>query len=540
MFLRLAACLTLVTPELVFADDSPSIPAVDAGFETKTPRGSPFGWYVEGNPKTMQIGVVHSIEPLGHVLAITNMDDDPLALYTLLPRTASCGRELSIDVDAWTTGGAQFAPVLLGSSTGAPTIGQIHTVGPERGRMTLQIDLPSGCATGPLYIGLLAFGASYLDNFAVAIDGDKVRWDELRSPAPTDLEYLRKAASNLVESELSGGLQEVLSRRVVALGEASHGAAATFELKRKVISYLIEKGELGVVALEMPVAAAEIVDDYVSGRTADRKRAIRALVFPAWQTEEFVTLIDGLRAHNQRAEHPVLFAGIDVQQPHLAFQRLDAVWSHGSDTLRGLAEKISSEALPDETIAELDRLRAEVKLTSAELEYVRLIDAGLRLDRPALGGRSRSFHLADEVLRLAGSTNRQIVVWADNTHVTKATGAMGYVLAQNLEGEYGVIGFTFGSGMYSAYGPELHYDAEPAYPGTHEQLFLQAELDDSLIDLTDLPPDHPALQARGFRYVGSMPQRYGEFLPHELTEHFDAVGFSARSSATKYLLDPQF
>lgn len=90
---------------------------------------------------------------------------------------------------------------------------------------------------------------------------------------------------------------------------------------------------------------------------------------------------------------------------------------------------------------------------------------------------------------------------------------MGAVLKGALGDNYTAVGLSFADGRYSSYGPATPYPAEPAYDGTHERLLIDAGLDGRFLRLADVPPNHPLRDARGWRFVGSRPQEFGQFLP---------------------------
>jgi erythromycin esterase-like protein len=130
----------------------------------------------------------------------------------------------------------------------------------------------------------------------------------------------------------------------------------------------------------------------------------------------------------------------------------------------------------------------------------------------------------------------KLVLWADNTHVTRAAGAMGSFLAERLRDDYLPVGLTFDAGRYSAYGPERIYPVQEGFSGTHEYVLSQHRRGDYLVALAALPPGHPLGQVAGFRYIGSRPQRLNQFQPLLLEEHFDIIGFTRTTEGTRDLI----
>ena len=141
---------------------------------------------------------------------------------------------------------------------------------------------------------------------------------------------------------------------------------------------------------------------------------------------------------------------------------------------------------------------------------------------------------------IAANPSEKVVVWADNTHVTKAGNAMGAQLSSVLGDKYTAVGTTFHRGWYSAYGKAKRYPAQRGYPGTHEHVLSLADSSRYFLTVDTLPADHPLRSPLGFRFIGSRPQLLHQFLPHRLSEHFDIVGFVESTEATRFLIDHQF
>lgn len=166
----------------------------------------------------------------------------------------------------------------------------------------------------------------------------------------------------------------------------------------------------------------------------------------------------------------------------------------------------------------------------------------LGLDTPSEGNSSDDQRMAAraiEILDGAGDGARMIL-WADNTHVTKAGNAMGGLLSKQFGADYVAVGLTFNEGYYSANGPDVRYAAHEPWPGTHEHILAEAGPDAFLLDLAALPRAHALLDRRSFRYIGSRPQAFNQFYPHQLEEHFDVVGFVRETGSTEYLLEHEF
>ncbi|MEM8770225.1 MAG: erythromycin esterase family protein [Pseudomonadota bacterium] len=513
--------------------------AVDLDFEQTTPMQFPYGWHAEGDAATTTITVKADADaPSGkRILSVANTGEEPLALYAPLPNSEDCTNELRVTANIRSPQNSMAAGLLLEGGAGGPRIEPPTPASAEWAPVAFAIKPSRECFDHPSYFGFLVFGEVELDAVRIETnDGRAIAYPSLAPVRKADLEILADLSTTTALNQGSASLDAAFSQKLIALGEASHGAKSLFSLKFALLKTLAER-DLSVFALEAPAAAADIVNEYVTGQIDDRDHALRALIYPSWQTEEMAAIVDWLREYNADAQRPIYFAGFDVQQPQAALQLLERNWSDSADiTALKAAMTAGDTAEAISIIATLEQGDADVK----SARYLRLLRKGLLTDRPDLGGQSRAAYMASEIEELANDTEGQIIIWGDNTHITKAPGAMGEALFRSFGNAYVSVGLTFANGFYSAYGPENPYLAESAYAGVHEHILLSAGMDQRFVALADLPAGHPLLELRGFRYIGSRPQEFSQFLPHRLQEHFDIIGFAEFSEATTYLWDNEF
>ena len=116
------------------------------------------------------------------------------------------------------------------------------------------------------------------------------------SPAAEDLQFLKTI--------LAG-------KRVVVLGEATHGTHEFFTLKHRLIQFLVEEMEFDTIAFEAVTTEAMLARDYVISGQGDPQNALENMYCP-WQTQEVSDLLTWLRDYNSaHPQAPVAFAGID-------------------------------------------------------------------------------------------------------------------------------------------------------------------------------------------------------------------------------------
>lgn len=128
-------------------------------------------------------------------------------------------------------------------------------------------------------------------------------------------------------------LDEIADRRVVLIGEATHGSAEFYAERARITRRLIEDHGFTVVAVEADWPDAYRVNRYVLGLSDDHS-AEEALIdfrrFPTWmwRNTEVVRFVDWLRGHNDKMTDPMRmgrFHGLDLYSLRAS---MDAVVSY--------------------------------------------------------------------------------------------------------------------------------------------------------------------------------------------------------------------
>ncbi len=320
-------------------------------------------------------------------------------------------------------------------------------------------------------------------------------------------------------------------RRVIGLGEATHGSREFFRLKHRILRHLVDRRGLRVVGLEANFSEALAIDDYVGHGAGDPGDALAAVHVWPWQTEEVVALLEWLRSFNEGRPPAdrVRVYGFDAQYttgPVAAlrsfFRRVDPDFLDG---IEGKLETVDDDGQPvqddvEPALAAADRLVDEIatRLGEREASYVAATDRetwaqarrhcrtiaratehkrALNVDdlERAMAVRDRA--MADTVAWILDHEDAdRIALWAHNGHVnrveTRASGesapSMGANLADRYGDEYYALGFEFGGGAFQA--------IAPAGPDGDEyeldEVALESGLSGTLGRVLDAP-DCPAL-----------------------------------------------
>ena len=332
-------------------------------------------------------------------------------------------------------------------------------------------------------------------------------------------------------------------RRVVLIGEASHGTHEFYETRAELTKRLIAEKGFRAIAVEADWPDALRVNRYVRGssRDADANDALSDFRrFPQWMWRNSVLLefIDWLRQWN-RAHEPtqVGFYGMDLYNLHGSIsdvlRYLDGVdpaaarrardryacFEHfGDPQMYGYAANTgTAESCEDEVVDQLMELRrratellmADDARGEAELFYAeqnaRLVANAERYYRAMFGGRASSWNLRDEhmagtveslLAHLDGSGGK-IVGWAHNSHLGDARATemsergelnVGQLVRQKFGTDSFLIGFSTYSGTVTAArdwdDPAERRRVRPGLAGSYEELFHATGIPRFWLDLS--------------------------------------------------------
>jgi len=143
---------------------------------------------------------------------------------------------------------------------------------------------------------------------AANADSDVVAWIEQHATA------LSSTDPDAPVSELEPLRDVVGDASVVGLGESTHGSHEQFELKHRMIRYLVVEMGFRTVGFEADFASGVMIDRYVVSGEGDPRQLVAQLSSPFWATEEILDLVEWMREYNETHDDPVRFLGTDLLQ----------------------------------------------------------------------------------------------------------------------------------------------------------------------------------------------------------------------------------
>jgi erythromycin esterase-like protein len=98
-------------------------------------------------------------------------------------------------------------------------------------------------------------------------------------------------------------------KRIVALGEATHGTSEFFRMKHRLLEFMVLEMGYEHFGMETSPEVAQVINDYIMGGTASPE----TVLYWPWATEEVMDMLNWMRDHNADPStiRPLVFHGID-------------------------------------------------------------------------------------------------------------------------------------------------------------------------------------------------------------------------------------
>ncbi|ONI69114.1 erythromycin esterase [Kribbella sp. ALI-6-A] len=379
-------------------------------------------------------------------------------------------------------------------------------------------------------------------------------------------------------------LKKVLADvRLVGLGESTHGTREFFQLKHRLLEFLVTELGFRTLLMEASESAAIAVDAYVRGGPGDAPTVVSDLGFWVWRTEEVVAMVQWMRKYNagRPADEQVGFVGIDPQKCSAALAVVRGYLEQNApERLElfdgGIAAEVDAGpgAKPDpkrllvrETealVGFLDKHSAPDEVLAAGEQLVRAADVVCsskeHKDAGATTFAVRDRAMADAVSAFLHGNDLKAVLWAHNGHLAASRQSpelrpMGQYLRERYGSAYYAVALLCGSGAFRARrmwpgpwpgdlgGPVEVNKLERGGFSSLEGLLAAANPGDHFLDLRAV--DEAPAEIKGwleepqmFRSFGAFVQRWTykyQFAPTLLTQEYDGLVYLATTSPSRPL-----
>ena len=417
-------------------------------------------------------------------------------------------------------------------------------------------------------------GTVWFDDLELFVNGEKyidfVEPDPKTSLSKNEIATLRKYIYPLRTYEPDGGntkdldiLKKLIdNRKVVALGEGSHGTGEIFKMKNRIIQYLAANHGFDIFSIEANMPESYKINDYTIRGDGDPKKLIAGMYFWTWRTEEVLNMVEWMRRFNQPKQR-IEFTGFDMQYYAGAIDELLVAFKENDEATKKIT---SLKKTLDEIRTRAQQNRGmpsvgynEMKEIDNVISFLRtMIETSPKKDwllqnvviiEQYLGNNSglwRDKCMAENFLWIKEhNPNSKLVIWAHNGHIKKTSQMMGDHLSQKLGDDYVTFGFTFYEGNYTATGSKglTSYDAQQAYPGTLEYLLEQLKEPIFILDLKKIKADNNKdtewiTQRLAYRSVGALGGNPNEFWEGKISDDFDYLIFIKTSTSSVLFPNP--
>lgn len=349
------------------------------------------------------------------------------------------------------------------------------------------IKLPYPPEAESIYIGgiLSGKGTAWFDDFKITIDGKDIQTLDETSKSylkDFDAEKLKSAiGKSSVPIDLSNrdsiisGLDPLLNllgnKKIVAIGESTHGTAEFYQFREIITKKLIREKGFNTVVLESPYDDIELLNKGLSSNPLDS--LIKKHLFSIYQTKEVKSFLEWYK--DNRENNNVLFKGCDDSQWVFAELLETQIEKNKDEKLILLLNKLKANI----TLSSKSNLKKEDKIGLDIYNNILAIEEYLgstggltdSVKEILFNGKntfvnylnidngnpnqSRDEIMADRISYLAKDKNVKIIVWAHNAHISKNViikneiGIMGRDLKHEFGDEYHSIGLTTLKGGYS-------------------------------------------------------------------------------------------
>ena len=370
-------------------------------------------------------------------------------------------------------------------------------------------------------------------------------------------------------------------RRVVLLGEATHGTSEFYRARAAITRHLIEHQGFRILAVEADWPDAAAVDRYVRHGPSRQGNEPPFQRFPTWmwRNTDVATLIEWLRHHNETMpeDERAGFYGLDIynmsasiaavlayldrvdpEAAKVARERYGCLtpWqrdpsTYGRAVLTGGYRKCEAEVIAqcwDLLQKRLEYARSDGERFLDAAQNARLVASAEHYYRIMYYGGAESWnvrdtHMFETLIHIldARGAGAKAIVWAHNSHIGDARytemGAVrdqlniGQLCRERFGGDAALIGFGTHAGTVAA---ASDWDGEmkierlrPSLADSYERLCHDAGLPRFLLDLgRNKALRHRLLEPRPERYIGVIYRPEAERMSHysdaSLPQQFDA------------------
>lgn len=265
-------------------------------------------------------------------------------------------------------------------------------------------------------------------------------------------------------------------KKIVGLGEATHGSKEFFQFKHRMFEFLVKEMDYKIFAFEANFSECLLINDYVLYGKGNINQIISGMYFWTWDTNEVYDLIKWMRTHNstiQNDEDKVKFHGFDMQFSHEAYyQTKEFLEENAADKFtpyKSIFKRYENQNFnwsADSSLTQcLLELKNIIQSTKADSKTKSIITQNITVLQQFNKSYSRKknnswgdYIVRDSCMAINSNwiqkfeNNQKMVLWAHNSHIFNnylikdKVHSMGYYLKKEHQDQYSILGFCFHHG----------------------------------------------------------------------------------------------
>lgn len=320
--------------------------------------------------------------------------------------------------------------------------------------------------------------------------------------------------------------------KIIALGEASHGNVEFQKLKLDVFKQMVEEYNVRAFVIEGDYGGSERVNRYIHNGEGTAEKAVEAIDFAIYRTDEMTELISYMREYNESTVEgeDLRFYGLDMQRPFYSFQLLNESATELGVNVKGLEDLMvkkdwNSKYDYDSRVEIIKKVKNELKTKENSDYVIHFADMLLQYSELEILESSEGSSLRDQFMaenvewileQEEGREHERIFVSGHNSHLAKwgSFDSMGKLLSNNPKSNYYVIGTDFYRTKNNMPASSKKRTNQVFY--SHDPLAKaskMAGLETSWLDFSSVPEESDLGKSLlEYTYMGNLGENYSWFM----------------------------
>lgn len=370
-------------------------------------------------------------------------------------------------------------------------------------------------------------------------------------------------------------LNKMAEKRIVSLGEGTHGTAEFYKVRYWITRELVEQKGFTHIAFENDLSDGLLLNQELNS-TADLKALMQKRLLRIWQNEETKELLAWVRDYNRTHQKKVIIDGIDYVYNLVDIEALEKALANQPEFLAGVAQLKAPAAFQDQVWEAMNVKDSKIdfdgmskssykgyliadsldkKIEASNLPIKVKSESRLILSNIKQGFApfyfyavkkeepSRDVNMAHNVAEILKDSKDKMIIWAHNGHVAKTgiydnvVGGMGGEIDKLFPNQYFVMGTGTGTGTFAATeqsrdtytNPMQAYPLEKTVADSWETQFLALNKPAFYI----FPAQYNSkAEIKPLRFIGYGPKSGPSTNEKtDISKHFDAFLFISNTNA---------